>query len=248
MTGIQLDSSQLDSLSTVDDSLPSTAKTHKMLSNESRPRQRAFLACIECRWRKRRCDVYEKGAPCTMCREQGRLCTVRKRQRKSSRLSGVGANVDNGQHLLEDDMASVSDTCSPDHEGMPDGHREQESRAVTVIDGNANTTVPTKSPRSCLETGVSTTSCDFLKPCGTGHLLPDDMDFLERRGCFHVPRRPEADRLVLEYFRRVHPQLPILVEDAFGAAYHHHDFIGSESRQISVFLFQSMLCIACSVC
>ena len=98
-----------------------------------------------------------------------------------------------------------------------------------------------------LEPGIRAESCQFLKTCTTGHLLPEDLDFLRKRGCFHVPARGGSDRLITEYFRRLHPQLPILVEDAVWAVYHNSDFMASEHDTISLFVFQTMLFVASSV-
>ena len=73
---------------------PTTTNYHEIFGDTPRPRQRAFLACIECRWRKRRCDVSLKGSPCTVCREHGRTCVVKRRQRRPCRSSNAqDANV-----------------------------------------------------------------------------------------------------------------------------------------------------------
>jgi hypothetical protein len=75
--------------SNISDETPSPqhvlSEVNENYSETPRPRQRAFLACIECRMRKRRCDVSQGGKPCTVCRENGRTCAVRRRQRKQDK-------------------------------------------------------------------------------------------------------------------------------------------------------------------
>ncbi|PGH23918.1 hypothetical protein AJ80_01980 [Polytolypa hystricis UAMH7299] len=85
----------------------------------------------------------------------------------------------------------------------------------------------------------------FLK-LGKSHAPQDDITFLESQGCLHVPPIPVLNDLVTQYFRHVHPTIPLLNEGRFWATYTEQpgDFPdGFET--LSLFLFQAMLVASC---
>lgn len=87
---------------------------------------------------------------------------------------------------------------------------------------------------------------DFLETETLSHIAPEDVKFLEYKGCFHIPQRPILDDLVREYFLHVHPVLPVLDERLFWEIYIPG---GSRTgcRKVPLFVFRAMLFVSCSV-
>jgi len=87
----------------------------------------------------------------------------------------------------------------------------------------------------------------FLKPSSLCGLAASEIDFLERQGCFIVPRKPELDVFIKEYFLYVHPMLPIFSEGEFWNLYSNSETNGCDKCQLSLFTFQAMLAATASV-
>jgi hypothetical protein len=87
---------------------------------------------------------------------------------------------------------------------------------------------------------------DFLEVETLSHIAPEDIQFLEYKGCFHIPRKPILDDLVREYFLHVHPVLPVLDERLFWEMYIPR---GSTAgcKKVPLFVFRAMLFVSCSV-
>jgi hypothetical protein len=77
-------------------------------------------------------------------------------------------------------------------------------------------------------------------------LEPDDIHYLESRGCLGVPTPDVLDDFIREYFLHVHPGLPLLDEAKFWAIYSDNKEPCDEST-VSLFVFQAMLFTSCSV-
>ncbi|KAF4503411.1 cutinase transcription factor 1 beta [Fusarium agapanthi] len=76
-------------------------------------------------------------------------------------------------------------------------------------------------------------------------LEPDDVHYLESRGCLSVPTPDALDHFIREYFGHVHPGLPLLDEAQFWAVY-SGDKVPYGGPTISLFLLQAMLFTSCS--
>lgn len=87
----------------------------------------------------------------------------------------------------------------------------------------------------------------FLATGSLSHIPTTDFKFLETKGCFHLPARPVLDEFVVEYFRHVHPMLPILDEGAFWNMYLGDGQLDQQAKKISLFTFRAMLFVASSV-
>ncbi|OQU94611.1 Fungal specific transcription factor domain-containing protein [Cladophialophora immunda] len=72
----------------------------------------------------------------------------------------------------------------------------------------------------------------------------EDVQYLERLGCYRVPSRALLDEFVKAYFRYIHPHQPILDEGDFWRVYTSPPT--AQPRTISIFVFQAMLFAACS--
>ncbi|KAH8886621.1 hypothetical protein GQ53DRAFT_827932 [Thozetella sp. PMI_491] len=76
----------------------------------------------------------------------------------------------------------------------------------------------------------------FLKSGRLSECDPHDINFLDARGCLHLPTRAILDQIVDQYFLRVHPFLPFLDEGDFWAVYHKQ-----REGPFSLLVFRAML-------
>lgn len=59
----------------------------------------------------------------------------------------------------------------------------------------------------------------FLAPDAIHQPELEDVQYLERLGCYQVPSRASLDQIVKAYFGYIHPHQPILDESHFWRAY-----------------------------
>lgn len=85
----------------------------------------------------------------------------------------------------------------------------------------------------------------FIKPDDLSHVEAEDIDFLKARGAFQLPGMPALEEFMQEYFKHVHPHLPMIDEGLFWDGFYRNDTESSQKYQISLFTFQAML-FACS--
>ncbi|KAH7224246.1 hypothetical protein B0J15DRAFT_456841 [Fusarium solani] len=242
---------------------PPTDKTSAQDSDPKKPsrknRKRARRACLTCRARKVRCDVSQKGSPCTNCHLDGERCLVKRRTSKYRRAHDA---------LLSDPQAPV-----PIEEDMSD------EEDIEMILGSASATDKAFGPQGGLEpipgfaraSEFSTRINDISKPPGTDfycqrpnaanvaissevvycrypflgitdiHRIPQqDVRFLELQGCLKVPTRPLLDEFVQQYCLHVHPILPVVNEGDFWDLY-DHDSSQPPRQSFPLLLFQAML-------
>ena len=89
----------------------------------------------------------------------------------------------------------------------------------------------------------------FLVATNLHKLSPEEINFLEFKRCLHVPSRTYLDEFCHQYFRCVHPFLPVVNEAAFWRAYHgDHDFenLCDSSPRFPLIVLQAMLFTSCS--
>ncbi|EXJ74868.1 uncharacterized protein A1O5_01564 [Cladophialophora psammophila CBS 110553] len=84
----------------------------------------------------------------------------------------------------------------------------------------------------------------FLSADAISQLVLEDVQYLERLGCYRLPSRASLDEFVKAYFRYIHPHQPILDEGDFWRAYTSTSAM--QTMTISIFVFQAMLFAACS--
>lgn len=87
----------------------------------------------------------------------------------------------------------------------------------------------------------------FLKLPDLSNLPPEDVKFLEMKGCLHVPTRPILDEFIRQYFLHVHPCLPLLNEADFWRIYRGKQDRPGKDTSISLFTFQAILFASCAV-
>lgn len=88
----------------------------------------------------------------------------------------------------------------------------------------------------------------FLDLKDLSRLPPEDVKYLEMKGCLHVPTGPVLDEFIRQYFLHVHPCLPMLNEAEFWDMYNNQFDQSRKRRTISLFTFQAMMFASCSVC
>lgn len=87
----------------------------------------------------------------------------------------------------------------------------------------------------------------FLKLGTLTKLHPDDVRYLEMKGCLHVPSRPNLDQFIRQYFLHVHPCMPILDEGDFWDMYSSVRDEKNKTFGIPLVVFQAMLFTASTV-
>ena len=87
----------------------------------------------------------------------------------------------------------------------------------------------------------------FLETDFIPSIPPEDFEYLERIGCFQMPQRIHLDELLRAYFLYVHPHLPLINEGKFWEAYLSSQSGSRSASRVSLFVFQAMLLVACSV-
>ena len=89
----------------------------------------------------------------------------------------------------------------------------------------------------------------FLQAPETQVLSRDDFQFLNHHGCFVVPKRSVMDEFIRQYFRYVHPMLPMFDEREFGEIYSNDE--GDNGCCIKLktpmIVLQAILFASCSV-
>lgn len=81
----------------------------------------------------------------------------------------------------------------------------------------------------------------FLHLRNLATLQPDDVRYLEAKGCLHVPTSPYIDQFIRHYFLYVHPCMPILDEGDFWDMYSSKPDETNKAHGISLLVFQAML-------
>lgn len=91
-------------------------------------------------------------------------------------------------------------------------------------------------------------SYPFLCLTDLTKLSAKDINMLEGQGCLRVPTRSILDEFLQQYFRHIHPFLPMLHEGHFWSLYNTGE-IGKEpdGKGISLLLLQAMLFASCTV-
>lgn len=87
----------------------------------------------------------------------------------------------------------------------------------------------------------------FLRTPDLQGILSQDLSFLISQGCFMVPQRSALDEFMEQYFRHVHPMLPLLNEADVWRSYKLQGRGFSEEDKISILVLQGILFTSCGV-
>lgn len=113
--------------------------------------------------------------------------------------------------------------------------------------------LPGPPPAALSETQVRSTrpSChptySFLRTPDFNGILSQDLTFLISQGCFMVPQRAVLDEFVEQYFRHVHPMLPLLSEADVCRTYKLGDPDCVEEDKMSILVLHGILFTSCNV-
>lgn len=100
-------------------------------------------------------------------------------------------------------------------------------------------------PKTLRANSVVYTYYSFLTLDNLYNCLPQDVEFLEAEGCFHLPTRRIMDQILQQYFLHVHPLLPVLNEGDFWEMYYNR---GPEGvPKMSLLVFQAIMFVSCNV-
>ncbi|KAH6988264.1 hypothetical protein BKA56DRAFT_478708, partial [Ilyonectria sp. MPI-CAGE-AT-0026] len=188
--------------------------------DSQRKRHRSARACLSCRARKVRCDVARRGAPCTNCCMDEKKCVV------SDRRTDVEMSIGC-------EYKGTCNTRSPQYESNQyemvgtavDALSWPISSIYNLLSGCTPTAAkhPRTGPWRDSQPVVIYTYYRFLSADDLDSCPPEDLNYLESQGCFHIPEREHLDQLVQQYFLHVHPILPLLSESDFWKIYNQQE-------------------------
>ncbi|KAH8694309.1 hypothetical protein BGW36DRAFT_430319 [Talaromyces proteolyticus] len=89
-------------------------------------------------------------------------------------------------------------------------------------------------------TNIPFSSYDFVSLDSLNRLPPEDISFLELKGCLHVPNRPILDVLLRRYFLHVHPCLPVLDEAEIWRMYDGNYSQNRSPQKLSLLVLQAI--------
>lgn len=85
---------------------------------------------------------------------------------------------------------------------------------------------------------TSYTNYRFVDHFQLRSLAADDAAFLESEGCFSLPGPAALEEFIRQFFKRVHPLVPVIDEAGFWDIYRNKTL---SSCKVSLFVLQSML-------
>ncbi|CEI60115.1 hypothetical protein FVEN_g8096 [Fusarium venenatum] len=197
-------------------------------------------ACVNCRQRKIRCDIVDKGVPCTNCsthsRPGCRSCPNKKEARQFLRQLAVLAPLrprqPNNSPTPTSSFVVASETSSPEEGG------EIELGAHVLNDNDARDAELGHRTRAHF-IGNDLSNCNYLFRQSSSNVGYDNIfhfnngqlesshDWYERHGVTGEPlERPDKQlemRLIRAYFDQINRGWPIVDEELFMTQYHGQD-------------------------
>ncbi|KAJ5143400.1 uncharacterized protein N7515_002187 [Penicillium bovifimosum] len=193
--------------------------------------RRAPTACSWCHQRKVRCDASILGSPCTRCRQDGRReCVLRAKTKQplSSEDPAPPAHQNAGPNGIKRARHNM---------GQPTGQRPSSHiRSPDNFSDSHGTSPPSRCPN------VLHTEYSFVDSQQLRSLPSEDLLFLASKDCLTLPGPDAIDEFVEQYFKRIHPSVPVLDEASFWNVYSSNQPSGSK---ISLFVLQSLLFASC---
>lgn len=194
-------------------------------------------ACVNCRQRKIRCDISDKGVPCTNCSTHSRpgcqLCLNKKEARQSLRQSTVLAPL-RPRRSTGSPATVTSSAAAPEASSATEGG-EVDLGAHVLNDNNARDAELGHRTRSHF-IGNELSNCNYLVRQSSSNIDHDNIfhfnngqlesseNWYERHGVSGEPlKRPDKQlemRLIRAYFDTINRGWPIVDEDLFMTQYH----------------------------
>ncbi|KAH8664821.1 fungal-specific transcription factor domain-containing protein, partial [Ilyonectria robusta] len=214
-------------------------------------RRKSPKACLYCRGRKIRCDVSHCNGPCTNCHLDNEKCIV------AAKASRNGSLIEATDKIETEPFMKPNDTTKQGHVAGP------ENPDTTGTLGDGSSAAPTSSAQTLRSvigevprrnplgfgTDIIYTHFPFLKVFNLRSIAPEDVNYLEVKGCFKVPTQPFLDEFMQQYFLYAHPLLPVVHETQFWDIYRqipNEEGSDGDSQAFPLLVFQAMLFVACS--
>ncbi|KAL6229527.1 fungal-specific transcription factor domain-containing protein [Aspergillus navahoensis] len=220
---------------------------------------RAKIACTACRLRKVRCDVSHRASPCTNCFLDHKECVVdaltRYRRENAERRPKRKPRTPHHPEPVALQPAPIA-ALRPEAESHPSpstvhsteclNPSSEESALLQLLENRPEDEGPAATGSSVSD--ISFSVYQFIRSSFLLTLEQDDVKYLEDQSCLRVPRRNVMNEMMNQYFRHLHPILPIFNEASFWAMYHpvRHSAMGHQGKTMSLFVTQAMLFAACS--
>lgn len=120
---------------------------------------------------------------------------------------------------------------------------------VQIHDANDSGVLPHCEPdlQPCPANETRYACYTFLAHNDLSRLSPEDINFMEAKGCLHIPVKHLLDEFIRQYFLHIHPFLPILDEGSFWTMYQGEELQSSSGTRISLLVLQAMLFASCGV-
>ncbi|KAJ5807958.1 hypothetical protein N7474_009227 [Penicillium riverlandense] len=197
--------------------------------------RRAPSACSWCHHRKVRCDASILGCPCTRCRQDGRTDCVLRGKLSKQFPQGSPHFAASSEHGKLDHESHQLDNALPDDIGDRDEGKHPPPAAHLHFETSAE---KAGGPR---HSNVAYSEYDFIDCFSLSSLPPEDMQYLASKSSLTLPDQDAIDEFVHQYFRHIHPTVPVLDEGEFWRIYQGDP----EPERLSIFVFQAVLFASC---
>ncbi|KIV83832.1 hypothetical protein PV11_05821 [Exophiala sideris] len=185
-----------------------------VLRTTIRGKRRATKACHYCRVRKVRCDVIGGGIPCNNCRLDEVHCMVPERKSRGK-----------PQQDDEDSLRQFNDRAEK---------AVEPSALESILPSCEKLTTPPATPGVIAPFGNVLPA--YIQPIPMT-IPAEDIEYLQRKGAFTVPKTNLRNQWLHSYVQFVHPFLPIIDLEDFLTAIERNQ----STNTVSLFLFQAIM-------
>ncbi|KAM0558227.1 hypothetical protein ACHAPJ_004912 [Fusarium lateritium] len=230
-----------------------SSATPQAQSHGGKPR-RARKACAECSRRKIRCDLAVVGLPCSKCRNDGVVCDIPSRKKRTARRKVKPDPVGEGSRPATNASLPGVKSVPEVAEQEADDSGEDGDNADALAAAMQEETDKGNEDGTIYYTGNQHGAVSFVADLVAGdaqsphylvphkvrrHKSPEDLEYFRVKGVFSVPPKEVCNALIRTYFFHVHPLLPILDATSFLTQFVQHGY-----ESVNLLLFWSMILLA----
>lgn len=117
----------------------------------------------------------------------------------------------------------------------------------TTLTSDVQSVLGQRKPYTVADATVLYCHYTYLTVANLPRMPPQHVSFLDTQGCLRVPTRPTLDDFVENYFKHVHPLLPLLNEGEFWGMYTRSSSSPASGNTMSLLVFQALLFASCHV-
>ncbi|KAF5671388.1 C6 transcription factor [Fusarium denticulatum] len=217
-------------------------------------RRRGRKACAECNRRKVRCDLADKGMPCSNCLNDGVTCDIPSRKKRSTRSKAATQSVSEGSRPKANPSLPIVEPAPLVAEQQANDSGEDGDNAGALAAAVQDEASQGNEEGTIYYTGNEHGAVSFVADLVAGdeqsphylvphkvrkHKSPEDLEYLRTKGVFSVPPKEPCDALICTYFLHVHPLLPILDATNFLTQFTQHGY-----ESVNLLLLWSMILVA----